>query len=105
MSVKLMAAVVTALALVPMLLLFLVRYVLARIGDSLRSKTDFRREKIYTHYRLAQKVINQRKNSDDGWEKVEKDTSAQKTQKNEWNGIVGFFHPFWYVDSDLWRSS
>lgn len=39
---------------------------------------------------------------DDGWEKVD-EAYAVGTARNgekaddEWDGIVGFFHPFWYV--------
>lgn len=46
---------------------------------------------------------NKKSDSDEEWENVE-GYAALTTAKNEkadldWNGFIGFFHPFWYVVS------
>jgi alpha-1,2-mannosyltransferase len=94
---------ITALLVVPMLW----RAIGSMLGWYLRKKTDGRRSHILELVEADQKKYQEenksRRSSDveDGWENV--DADAVGTAKNgdkgeeEWDGIVGFFHPFWYV--------
>lgn len=77
-------------------------YVGRTLGFYLRKKTAGRKEQILQVTADEEKEFlakgGDKRNSDD-WETVE--TSAVGTAKNgekaepEWNGFVGFFHPFW----------
>lgn len=78
------------------------------LGWYLRKKTDGRRchilelvesdEKKYREYR-RDSTSSEEGGAGGGWEKV--DASTTGTAKNgdkgddDWDGIVGFFHPFW----------
>lgn len=79
-------------------------------GTYLRRKTDGRRSKILEvieedekHYAEKQEKKSQdsRGDEDGGWEKVQAYSAASAPDGNkkaeDWSGIVGFFHPFWYV--------
>jgi alpha-1,2-mannosyltransferase len=74
------------------------------IGWYLQHKTDGRRAHILERVDSEEKALaadeGSRKNSDEEWENVEAHTvgSAKNGEKvdREWDGIVGFFHPFWY---------
>jgi len=84
------------------------------IGNHLKSRTQDRRETLLEQARQENKKQpsflphQQRKSEDLDWEKVEgrvveqADEQEQK-QKHEitpdvtWNGLIGFFHPFWYT--------
>jgi alpha-1,2-mannosyltransferase len=75
------------------------------LGWYLRKKTDGRRHHILEVMEQEEKTFSathpERKGSDDEWENVEAyatgtSGNGEKGQK-EWDGIVGFFHPFWSV--------
>lgn len=76
------------------------------VGWSLRRRTRDRRNLILARVKLdeSQSQLSKRPppNLDDGeWEKVENDTVGSKPNGSEadnaWEGIIGFFHPFWSV--------
>lgn len=78
----------------------------------MRKKTEGRRAQILElvekdEAEWAKKAEKGRRDSDE-WENV--DSLAVGTAKNgeqgeeEWDGIVGFFHPFWYVSVSIrWK--
>lgn len=80
-----------------------------RFGSHLRNKTALRRAQILTQTESDEMAYlipeSTRRNSDD-WEAV--DAYATGTAKNgekadpEWDGIVGFLHPFWYAFGSMW---
>ena len=82
----------------------LVFYVGGTLGYYLRKKTAGRKAQILELVETEEKEYategDKRRDSDD-WENVE--AYATGTAKNgekadrEWDGIVGFFHPFWCV--------
>lgn len=83
------------------------------VGWSHRRRTRARRDLILARVKVEesqyQLSAQHSPRSEDGeWEKVEKhaDGSAPngKESGNEWEGIIGFFHPFWYVLILDWRS-
>lgn len=80
----------------------LVRYIGGIFGFYLRKKTAGRRAQILELVEADEKefLVNggERRNSDD-WENVEGYAAAtagkEEKGKSDWDGIVGFFHPFW----------
>lgn len=79
-------------------------YVGSMFGYYLKKKTAGRRSQILDMVEEDQKAFasqhKERRDSDE-WENVE--AYATGTAKNgekgdaEWDGFVGFFHPFWYT--------
>ncbi len=79
----------------------------AALGWYLRNKTDGRRCHILELVAADEKKYREERNStdgdgdsgEDGWEQVDAHTTG--SSKNgaradaDWDGIVGFFHPFW----------
>lgn len=80
---------------------WLVRSVGTTFGWYLRRKTAARRQAILSQVRSEETDYqSQEKKSDDGdWEKLESyavGSSPNGGQADyEWEGIIGFFHPFW----------
>lgn len=107
MSTLLIIALLAVIPLLPFLAKILVRRFLRSIGWSLQRRTRRRRELIISRvqaeegrYQAARKA--QPRADDEDWEKV--DSYATGTAPNgelptdgDWEGIVGFFHPFWSV--------
>jgi len=101
-------AIVSILGFLPLTVLFLgpklVLYVGGTFGYYLRKKTAGRKAQILDLVESEEKDYaanaKNRRDSDD-WENVE--SYATGTANNgekadrEWDGIVGFFHPFWCV--------
>lgn len=82
------------------------RYVGRTVGFYLRQKTAGRKAQVLERVAIDQKEYKEdkgeRRDSDD-WENVEshatgKADDGEKTD-TEWDGIVGFFHPFWYGET------
>ena len=74
------------------------------IGSSLKRKSALRRKILLAKVEAEQDDYRAKKQrssngEDEDWEKVE--TYAAGTARNgesgedDWNGVVGFFHPFW----------
>lgn len=73
-------------------------------GWYLRRRAHARREIILARTKIEehdyQSKLRHSPKSDDGeWEKLEKSISGSATNREkleeDWEGIVGFFHPFW----------
>lgn len=86
----------------------------AVVGWYLRRRTTSRKITILARVKLEeaqyQLSASQSHKSDDGeWEKVEKHTAGSAKNggeaDDEWEGIIGFFHPFWSVQPLGIRSS
>lgn len=111
---KLSLGAVVLIAVVPLLVIFGVPALWNALGSVagtyLRRKTDGRRSKIlevieedekqYAE-KQGKKSQDSRGEEDGGWEKVQAYSAASAPdgtkQSEDWSGIVGFFHPFWYV--------
>ncbi len=103
--------IVSVLACLPLFaFLFGTRIIVAAgrvLGWYLRRKTAGRRMQILERVEEEEKELAEdpkaRRDSDEEWENIESYTAG--TSKNgekadkEWDGIVGFFHPFWYASS------
>ena len=106
----LLKAVITLLAgiatgvLIPTVPLHLLSLVLRAVGWATQKRTRSRREYVISRVRADEEEFQSKHHqADDDWEKVEDTTSSassvgsNKSSRNKWDGIVGFFHPFWYV--------
>lgn len=81
----------------PALLATLARFV----GIYLSRKTADRRSQIVElsekdEKELAKADVKRRK-SDESWESVDHAINSDIVKDETWDGIIGFFHPFWYV--------
>ena len=94
--------------LTPFLTAYTLRLSLQLVGWTLRRKTHGRRELIIERVDAEERAWRHRrkntyKNEDDDWEKVEGcgvgTTPNGDAAGADWEGIIGFFHPFWYVPS------
>lgn len=104
------AAVATVLVASPILLVFITPAILAILGRvvgfALRRKTSGRRQTLLAamdeeDQKFWQENTNTKDSPSDEWETIDGASvadlgDASKTNK-DWNGIVGFFHPFWYA--------
>ena len=88
--------IVSLLILVPTLYWFLGPFIIKKfclaLGWFLRRKTEGRRLQLL-QIMNDQEAAYEAKNKGKATEKSS--TSAGNTPKNDWDGIVGFFHPFW----------
>ncbi|RKF82438.1 GDP-Man:Man-PP-Dol alpha-1,2-mannosyltransferase [Golovinomyces cichoracearum] len=90
-------AIITLLLLGPLLILQVGKIV----GHRLRKKNAARRAKILQILENEEKVwesVGKKRRDSDEWESVERYTTetfpVKAIQSAEWDGIVGFFHPF-----------
>jgi alpha-1,2-mannosyltransferase len=75
------------------------------LGHHLRRSSRTRRELLLARVASETKTHDadqkNRKREDDDWEEVGNTAVGSKvgggTADSEWDGIVGFFHPFWYA--------
>lgn len=112
-------ALLAACVLLPQFPLGLLRIVLRGVGWVIRKRTQARREVILSRVRADEDELLSKQSKvasasatsadDEDWEKVDSssgDSSSGSASQNfqqsgtdEWTGIIGFFHPFWYVVS------
>lgn len=106
-SVVTLLAVVATLLVAPKVAGYALSYVLRAVGWSIKNKTKARREQILSRACIEEEELRskQAKSSsgatteDEDWEKV--DNSVPGIAGNgeplgdDWEGIIGFFHPFW----------
>ena len=93
--------VLAAIPLLPLLGILSLRLTLRLLGWSLQSQTNGRRHAFIQQAKREVKVSEhnqqQPQEVEDGWEKVEKNgtaTNGQPQLEDDWEGVVGFFHPF-----------
>jgi alpha-1,2-mannosyltransferase len=90
---------VTLLAIIPLTIFvvpLLIQAVFRLWGWFLRTGTKDRRHAIYSHLKQDRSASRQRRkrlSTDDDWEKVG-DSATPEDASDQWEGIVGFFHPF-----------
>ena len=97
--------VLLVIAFVLGLLVLLPRNIAKAVGWHLQRRTRTRRGLILARVDTEQQAyppVKERaspKSDDEGWEKVERYTGrGNDLQRDEdWQGIIGFFHPFWCV--------
>jgi len=89
---------------------FIIRFVGQTIGWYLRRRTSSRRELIITRVKVEEddyksKEQKSPRSEDEEWERIESHGAGaagtgDKT-KAGWEGVIGFFHPFWYYIPSL----
>lgn len=103
------AAFGTALALFAVMLPYIWRLAGSTLGLYLRKRTQSQRqflldtmaadEKRFQEQKKQQQTAKKNDSSDDDWENVEAEAAASagngEKGASDWDGIVGFFHPFW----------
>ena len=103
--------IVSVLLILPLISApYAIRSVGRTVGWYLCRRTSARRELIFARVKAEEdeyksKVRKSAKPEDDDWEQVESQGAGATTTGNQgnkdWEGVVGFFHPFWYRD-DSW---
>ena len=99
--------------LIPTIPLQFLGLLLRAVGWATQKRTRSRREYVISRVRADEEEFQSKRavrSDDDDWEKVENGSSSSSSidgvpsghgssggSKNKWDGIVGFFHPFWYV--------
>ena len=71
-------------------------------GSYLKRKTAARRQAVLKRVKIEEQAVESfyrrdQKGGDDSWKTTGSDPSGQAD--NDWEGLVGFFHPFWSVKS------
>ena len=99
-------ATLVIVLLTPRILGYLSRGILRLLGLYLQGKTKARREAIWSRVK-TEEIENQTsrhasttKVDDEDWERVESYVARSAANggsmsDEEWEGIIGFFHPFW----------
>lgn len=110
-SVITILALLATCVLVPQLPLGVLRLVLRGVGWAIQKRTKSRRELVLSRVRIEDEDFQARRSKsssggsgeDEDWEKVDSSSSSSGTAGNkqtgreeDWDGIIGFFHPFWY---------
>ena len=76
------------------------------VGIYLRRRSQDRKGAILDHVKREDSIYRGKergspKSDDDDWEKVGEQVAGSATPRrkadDEWNGTIGFFHPFWWV--------
>jgi hypothetical protein len=99
---------VATLLLLPKLGSYSFGFLLRTYGWSIQRRTKDRTEAILARVRADRedfdsKQVNKtsRSSEDEEWEKVDNAASGTPTKgkaaEDNWDGIIGFFHPFWYA--------
>ena len=80
-----------AVGLTYFLLAYFLLFIAQNIGSTVRVRTQTRRELLLKRAADDEKTTLPKSNKD----RLAKDTYNGKPA-HEWDGIIGFFHPFWY---------
>lgn len=90
-----------AFIFLPRTLLLLGQLVGYRLRRASQTRRELLLERTATEQRKYDAEHKKSKREEDDWEEIEPSTvgSAVNGGKadQDWNGIVGFFHPFWYI--------
>lgn len=94
--------------LIPTAVGYILKLALRSLGWSLKNKTNARRELILSQVRIEEEhyletaklaASSSAGPEDDDWEKVDGTVPGVagngKPIGEDWEGIIGFFHPFW----------
>ena len=75
----------------------LIRYTGSKVGELVRNKTGSRRELLIRRAVKEEAELAEKDGSDKERTAVKSHTEDGIKVDHDWSGIVGFFHPFWYV--------
>ncbi|EHY55714.1 asparagine-linked glycosylation protein [Exophiala dermatitidis] len=100
MAVSSVVALLALGPLLPVIFLLFMRLALRGLGWFLEEKTKERRAAIAARIARERAAVHERqeisREVEDGWQNIEKTGTAEngKSPQDEFNGVVGFFHPF-----------
>lgn len=107
---KTLVIVVTVLSTLPLLVVVFGPIVANRIGRfwgfTLRKRTEGRRAQLLSvmneeDAKYQKENPGLKTSSSEEWEAVKaadlKTTTKDGKSQKDWDGVIGFFHPFWYV--------
>ncbi len=100
MATRRIVAVLAVIPLLPLILVFFTQLCLRTLGWYLQGQTKDRKAATIRRVKAEKPALlhNQiSQEAEDGWETIEKLGTAEngKPFTDDWNGVVGFFHPFW----------
>jgi alpha-1,2-mannosyltransferase len=91
-----MAIFVTFVATSPLILLFVFPLIASGIGWILRVKTDGTRKHLVSLMDEEHKKYLQQRPESGSTTNDSLDANGNLKASKDWDGVVGFFHPFWY---------
>lgn len=100
-SVTTLVALLACLLAFPSLAGFVVRLIFRGIGYFIQRRSRGAREALRSRVRTEEASFRARqtRTEDEDWEKVEgygsESDSVKGSFESDWEGVVGFFHPFW----------
>lgn len=102
MGTSSIVAVLAVAPLLPLIGLLFLKLSLRSVGRALQIKGEDRRNAIVSRVRRDRDAVRESQIAqdvnEDGWETVEKAAGTAengKAMQHDWDGVVGFFHPFW----------
>lgn len=98
---SLLVPLLVSLVFVPNVFRFLGQIVGSHLRRSSRTRRELLLARVETEKRKYDAQHGDEKRDGDDWEHVASTTTSSAVGKEKvdrnWSGIVGFFHPFWYV--------
>lgn len=86
----------TLMAATPLTLLLIIPYIGSAIGWILRAKTDGTRKHLVNLMDEEHKKYLQQRPVSGSTTSDSLDALGELGGSKDWEGVVGFFHPFWY---------
>ena len=97
---SLLVPVLLALVFLPKTLRFFAELVGHRLRRSSRTRRELLLARVATETKNFEAEHQEKSSEDDDWENIGPAAIGSAVNggkaNSEWNGIVGFFHPFWY---------
>ena len=98
---SLFLSIVVALVLLPKTLHLLAELIGNRLRQSSRTRRELLLDRVATETKAFEAEHKVKGKDDDDWEKILPSQAGSAVNGGkadaDWNGIVGFFHPFWYA--------
>jgi hypothetical protein len=109
MLLSLLLTAAISVVLLPKTLHLLAELVGQRLRHSSRTRRELLLDRVAAETRAFEAAHTATSKDDDDWEKIVPSPSGSAVIGGgagaEWNGIVGFFHPFWWVAKDMYVHS
>jgi alpha-1,2-mannosyltransferase len=97
---SLLVATVVSVVFLPKTLHLLAELVGRRLRHSSRTRRELLLDRVAAETKAFEAEGKTKSTEDDDWEKIVPSPKGSPSNRGradtEWNGVVGFFHPFWY---------
>jgi alpha-1,2-mannosyltransferase len=97
-----MALFATFVLTSPLILLFIVPFLGSGVGWLLRRKTDGRRIHLVNLMNEEHRKYLEKRPESNSTTPDRLDAKGELQGTQDWEGVVGFFHPFWYDSPSQW---